>query len=360
MRNFVTSIRRSRRVATVLLVGTTLSLVSAVGADAARLTVCEHGCRYTTIAAALAATHNGDTIAVGRGTFSGGFTIRKSIHVVGDGQHSTTIKGGSSVVTIAKGATVTISRVTISGGRAFIHGGGIDNDGMLTLSTSTVRDNLAGIDIFAGEGGGIYNDRGQLKLTNSTVEHNTATLGGGIHNFGGSVLIRRSRIAHNFGSPVGGGQPAGDGGGLYNAGTLVAFKTALVENTATGGLDSGFGGGIWNEGTATFIDSHVSENTASSLNIAASGGGIVNLLNATMTLKRTPVSHNTATSPAGSALGGGIENGGALTLIKSPVTANAALGLEAGGGGIANLPGASLKLIMSPVLGNTPDNCGGC
>jgi len=67
------------------------------------------------------AAHDGDTIAVGAGTFSGGITIDKGVRVQCAGCDKTIIKGGGPVVTIFRAASpdalsVSIDGVTITGG----------------------------------------------------------------------------------------------------------------------------------------------------------------------------------------------------------------------------------------------------
>src|SRR5712692_11973466 len=90
-------------------------------ASAATLTVCPSGCAFTQIAPALAAANSGDTIAVGPGTYDGGFTVDKSVKLAGAGPGRTIISGGGPVITIgrifaASEPTVSISGVTITGG----------------------------------------------------------------------------------------------------------------------------------------------------------------------------------------------------------------------------------------------------
>lgn len=345
-----TLFQRSWRLSLLVLLLVVVALLGAGGAPAATLTVCTSGCQYATIAGALAAASNGDTIAVGPGTYSGGFTIDVSVRLVGAGQHVTRISGGDSVITIGSAATVTISRVTISNGQATQFGGGIDNEGTLTLRMSTLSGNVAG-GFFPGEGGGIFNDAGRLTLAHSTVTDNVATEGGGIRNLAGTVVVINSRISGN--SAAGGAlpNPNGLGGGIANAGTIILIHSAVLRNTAVG--DAAAGGGILNElgGVATLTNSRVEGNTAFSPIIIASGGGISN--GGSMRLVNTPVMANNV-SCNGPALGGGIDNGGALTLINSPLTANSAtaFGSEGLGGGIFNSSGGEVRLTNSPVTSN--------
>jgi len=78
------------------------------------------GC-FAQIQPAVAAAHDGDTIAVAPGTFAGGITIDKSIRVQGAGANRTIIRGGGPVVTIFRttapdALNVSIDSVTITGG----------------------------------------------------------------------------------------------------------------------------------------------------------------------------------------------------------------------------------------------------
>lgn len=380
-----------KKLFTTVVVGGAFALLAASTAAAATLTVCPSGCQYTTIRGALSAAHDGDTISVGPGTYDGGFTIHASVRLEGAGKHSTTISGsgsgGGSVVSVARGAVVTIGDVMITGGiaSASLHGGGIDNDGTLKLRESIVRDNQAGFGIFGGEGGGIYNDHGQLKVIESSVEDNTAQNGGGIDNDGGTLAVVDSVIKGNEASPKAAGfNGDGFGGGILNNGTLLVRRTAIVGNSAD--EDFAFGGGVYNGGSATLIKSQVSGNAAVAPTFEAAGAGLFNV--GMMTLRNTPVSDNhedtggrgegagifafgqstlLVNSPVTGntidgdfAFGGGISSGGRLTLIKSPVTANAATAfIDADGGGIFNTPGFVTR-IDSPVVGNSPNDCVGC
>src|SRR5881394_2900317 len=91
-------------IALTTLVMTALGLTEAVGtASAATLTVCPSGCAFSQIAPALAAASSGDTIQIAAGTYNGGFTVTKSINLLGAGAASTTISGGGPVLSIVPG-----------------------------------------------------------------------------------------------------------------------------------------------------------------------------------------------------------------------------------------------------------------
>ena len=97
-----------KKVRTLLSGLAALALTTASQASAATLTVCPSGCTSTTIAGALTAANNGDKIVIGAGPYSGGFTIDKSVSLLGAGAGLTTISGGGPVVTVASGVSATI------------------------------------------------------------------------------------------------------------------------------------------------------------------------------------------------------------------------------------------------------------
>jgi nitrous oxidase accessory protein NosD len=68
-----------------LVVALTVVALFPARAAAATLTVCPSGCQHSTIADALAAANDGDTIRVAAGTYAGGFTIDKAIRLIGAG-----------------------------------------------------------------------------------------------------------------------------------------------------------------------------------------------------------------------------------------------------------------------------------
>src|SRR5215813_8099044 len=73
---------------------------------------------FTTIQAAVDAAHDGDTISIAPGTYTGGIRIAKSVALAGAGAAATTIAGGGPVVAVGDGVAapiVSISRVTITG-----------------------------------------------------------------------------------------------------------------------------------------------------------------------------------------------------------------------------------------------------
>jgi pectin methylesterase-like acyl-CoA thioesterase len=83
----------SGRVAVLAAVAASV-LMAAAPAAAATLTVCPTGppvCEFATVQAALAAAHDGDRILIAPGTYAGGFTVGKSVSLIGAGEGQTTV-----------------------------------------------------------------------------------------------------------------------------------------------------------------------------------------------------------------------------------------------------------------------------
>lgn len=111
---------------------------------------------------------------------AGELVIDKNLEISGPGATRLAISGNnaSRVFHITANRTVSISGLTIRGGRVVvprtdIGGGGIYNDGILTLTGVLVTGNVVIDDGGGGLGGGIMNDiDAQLSIINSTISQN--------------------------------------------------------------------------------------------------------------------------------------------------------------------------------------------
>ena len=237
---------------------------------------------------------NGSTINLTQGKL----LINKNLDILGPGANNLAVSGQnlSRVFEIAFGVTDTISGLTIKNGRAAGYGGGIYNDrGTLTISNSTLTGNSA---IGGTGGGGIFNG-GTMTVSGSTLSGNSGDEGGGIFN-NGSMTVSGSTLFGN--SAVYGGHL---GGGIYNSGTMTVSDSTLSDN---------FGSGIFSgSGTLNVTDSTLSRN---------SGVGIGNYRYTTTTVTRSTLSDN---------FGAGIGNRGTLTVSDSTLSRNS--------GGISNTGG---------------------
>ncbi len=241
-----------------------------------------------------------------------------------------TVSGGgkSTVFAIDSGVTASISGLTITGGSTTGFGGGVLNDGTVTLSTCIVSGNSA-----SNSGAGLYNSSfATLTLNYSTVSGNTASKnGGGLYNKGTLTLNN---------STVSGNTAKSGGGGLYNKGTIEL----LTDSTVSGNTASKNGGGLYNKGTITLMtDSTVSGNSATN------GGGLYNRSGGSATLTYCTVAGNSASSA-----GGGVFSKGTATLTNCTVAGNSA---SSAGGGILN--GATAALTNCTVAGNSASSGGG-
>ena len=221
--------------------------------------------------------------------------------------------GASRVFQVDPGVTASISGMTITGGNVTGNGGGLYNDGgNVTLTNCTVSGNSAGRD-----GGGLYN-RGTLTLTASTVSGNSATYrlsdGGGLYNqTGGTTTLTDCTVSGNSSGDFTLNFPSGSGGGISNFGTTTLINCAVSDNSAGGG-----GGGLYNVGTVTLTNCTVGGNYVA----GGPGGGMLNdAKNATASLTNCTVSGNS--SPF--ARGGGLRNDeGTTTLANTIVAGNSA------------------------------------
>ena len=191
--------------------------------------------------------------------------LTHSISIEGPGASSLTVQrdtgGDYRILTVARGATVVLSGLTIANGSVpETLGGGILSEGSLTISNSTVRGNLA----FTG--GGILNE-GSLIISNSTIANNTVNFeygevrGGGIYN-AGTLAITNSTIASN--EAAGTDPGVEQGGGIYNAGTLTVNNSTISGNAAYSVFASGAadGGGIYNTSTLNMRNTVLARNYA--------------------------------------------------------------------------------------------------
>ena len=190
-------------------------------------------------------------------------------------------------------------------------------------------------------GGGIFNDRATLTMSNCTLSGNSASLGGGVFNDHATLTMSNCTLSGNSGESL------NSGGGIYNQGSFVDAQGGappallIVTNSTISGNSAGnSGGSIYNNGanfgkaTLAITNSTLSGNSAGYY-----GGGIyndsANFGRATLTITNSTLSGNSAFNYGG----GGIYNHGRfpgtdggqaqLTITNSTLSGNSA---NAGGG----------------------------
>ncbi len=236
-------------------------------------------------------------------------------------QGSATAQNLYSIFSVASNVTAEIDNLTIMDGYA-VNGGGVDNNGNLTLGSDVIEDN------HATNGGGVYNadtvDPPALSLINvELVENAASAVGGGLGNFGGNVIICGNCSIHS--------NEAFSGGGLYtdkfvgNVGTITCFTLPTIgspsiyfnQAAAPGGLNCNGGG------------------------VAVGTGGDFNMYGGTI---GAPGFLNSATR-----FGGGIYSAGTVLLVGVTVQNNKA---GFGGGGMYLAQGSNTTLISVIVQNN--------
>ena len=225
---------------------------------------------------------------------------------------------------VANNGSLTLSHSRISNNQANQLGGGVYNNGTLTVSDTNISSNLALI-----SGGGIYNN-GTLTVSHATISGDGAIYdGGGIYSDNsGIVTVSHSIISGNVGNSYLIGPTAyPSGGGVYNTGIFTVSGTTITRNS------SYLGGGIYNNGMLTQSHNTISRNKAGGETL---GGGIIDTV--MLTVNKTTASGNPATTDIvfldSNPSGGGIFNGNAGTLTESHTTISHNVTYD--GGGIYN------------------------
>jgi hypothetical protein len=277
----------------------------------------------------------GSTLVVD-GTCVGNFYIWKDLTVVGPA----TLDGNGAGLTLSVTGTVVLNDLTIENGNGF--GGGLWNQGSLTMNRSIVTNNT---------GGGVLNG-GQLTMSQSTVSNNTGDYASGISNCGPtsfpppyqSLCPTPASLVLNSSTVSGNVVTLGSGGGIFNSDSQGVVT--LNSSTVSGNTAGTNGGGIANNGTATLNNSTVSDNHSNGgPNTWSGGGGISNT--GPTTLNNSIVRDNTAAW-----LGGGIYASGPMTINKSRVTGNSAGPV---GGGLVTWDGPT-RINSSEFSNNSDQN----
>ena len=173
----------------------------------------------------------------------------------------------------------------ITGGNTLGNGGGISNDGTLTLAGGSIRGNVS-----SENAGGVWNG-GTMNMSGGKIENNTA------------------------------GENAG---GVWNGGTMNMTGGEITSNTA----DAGNGGGVWNKGTMNMSGGSIT------FNISEGRGGLFISGDAVMNVSGSPViTDNTRVKTGGSESSNLFLDGNALIGVTGKLSsANICISRSAGFG----------------------------
>ncbi|GAB4455718.1 MAG: hypothetical protein Kow0031_37250 [Anaerolineae bacterium] len=268
-------------------------------------------------------------------TLQGGYTTTNWLGTPDPETYPTVLdaEGNGRVVYILSSAEVTLAGLTIQHGLHSNVGGGIVNQGVLTVTNSRVLSNTA-----TNDGGGIDNGFNGLTVINSLIQGNTANRSGGIRNYVGEVTIISTTLAHNTAN-------TGQGGAIGNdAGALNLIDSLLQHNQAATN-----GGGVYGSGSSAgtvISNTHFYSNTAT-----ADGGGFYLARDLVMT--NSLLSENYSGDQGGA---GYLTGGIVVTLDTSTILSNTAV---TGGGGLFIINLGPLTSTLSTIAGNQSINGGG-
>jgi CSLREA domain-containing protein len=347
--------------ATTVTVNTTADETTANGTCSLReATLYANGTAEPDCAATPASGNTTIVLPAGVYTLGGRtLTLTGNVTLSGAGASTTTITaaGASQVFVLASTARATISDVTVTGGSTGavcggglcglgqplfgVPGGGIANDGTLSLSRVIVSGNRTGAGGVngqctaanptggcgggnGGDGAGISNGKtGTLTITGSTITGNST---------GAGAAGDHGPADQNPGTSGSGG----NGGGISNAGTLTITNSTIADNTtggggngtpgadaagnadggnASAGANGGSGAGIESSGPLFISGSTLVGNQTGVGGMGARGG------NAT----GTGVGGNGSPGGAGGS-GGAIDSTADMTVSNSTIVANSTSG----------------------------------
>ena len=213
-------------------------------------------CHYTSVATALIDAADDDIIVVS-GVIQENVLLNKNVTLrgplpdnntpgthmgfvqgAGDRPTSCTTTADSSVVTVASNTAVTIEDLNIRNGCSKDGGGiNINKDGTLHLKRSTVYNNAA-----SGNGGGVYNS-GTLEVTDSTLSGNAGPTGGAIANATGAMLtVRRTTFTGNTATTS--GPTLANSGGATVGGSIVQAAGTANQSAGTYTLENNLVAGV--------------------------------------------------------------------------------------------------------------------
>ena len=167
--------------------------------------------------------HNGATLNLSNGTLKGGWG------------------GNGGGLANEEGGTTNLTNVNIAGNTADDRGGGISNQGTLTMTGGSITNNTSNDRTAREGGGGVFNDfNGTATLTNVTISGNKALVkgGGGVCNYG-TITLNNCIITSN--------RAQLNGGGIWDGRVEGKDVSVLIINgcIVTGNHAEGKGGGIY-------------------------------------------------------------------------------------------------------------------
>ena len=228
-----------------------------------------------------------------------------------NGRTAANESGGGIHVT--SGEDVTLTDVTLRANSTTLSGGGIYNEGTLTINSVALLNHSAIVEnsLPVGNGGGVFNNGGIVAIGRTLIARNHAGSGGGVANGGGGTLVvTDSTVDHNT---------ALSGAGISNFDAGSTFK--LDASTVSINSTYAQGGGVFlRDGNATITNSTISGNVTT-----YSGGAGVTILSGSLSVTNSTIVANGlegSNTPVGDAGGGIRQFGGTVSLLNTIVADN--------------------------------------
>ncbi|HEU5431290.1 MAG TPA: hypothetical protein VFU81_06495, partial [Thermomicrobiales bacterium] len=275
----------------------------------------------------------------------GDITIRNSSLIAqnsADGYGGGILAGGQLTIDQSNVGAGTFSAASYSGNSASLGAGGIyiGSAGVTTITATGISSNTA------RSAGGIEND-GTLHMSGSTVANNTAT---GTGSIGGGLVTSVSGSSDVTGTFIFANSAAAEAGAIWNGRMTTLTDTYVTGNFAPSGS------GIENTGVMTILRGSVSGNTFRAGTTPGTGGGILNLLFNNVGNAAQLVMQETIMQANASGSGGAIATYGPATLTSLAIggtnSTQGNVAAKAGGGILVSAggqPGAS-GIAASPLL----------
>ncbi|MEZ0298983.1 MAG: MBG domain-containing protein [Candidatus Methylacidiphilales bacterium] len=322
----------------------------------------------------------------------------------------TSTSGGGGIYSFAGNYTIDGSLITRN--TAVDRGGGVLNLGIMTITNTTISDNV----VTSGNGGGLYQNGASVTITGSTISGNsslyqgagifttvatvldstsvsnnfttststvTGTQGAGIRASGALTIRNNSSINNNTASGT-----IGEGGGIYSSGSgagtavnitdsIISFNTSALRaggvlinnstaaennnitrtiisdntvNVVSSSINNGGGGLYLAAGKFTIMDSTIQRNSSPNR-----GGGIYSSTS-DGTFTNSIIANNTSTAGNG---GGLFVLSGAISFTNSSFTGNRALNGTTGSGGGIYITTGTVGITSSTVANNSSVSLGG-
>lgn len=205
----------------------------------------------------------------------GDLDVLGQVTLLGAGSAQTLIdgKGVDRLFDVRPDASLSLRGLTLTGGLTVYDGGGIRNNGILHALDVTLRENraFAYVNGVPSRGGALANfataQLHRVRAENNLVDGGDMTMGqgGALYNEG-TLLVRDSRIEHNRCLDY---HEVGMGCGLFNRGVADLARVALIGNRS---MPDGMGGAILNLGTLTLANATLSDNYSGGKGAALDNG----------------------------------------------------------------------------------------